>query len=161
MDVSVLRSVSTFVDLSVLRGPVSTAWTCQYLRGPVSTVWMCQYFVVSVPSWTCRYCVDLSVPSWTCQYCVDLSVPAWTCQYCVDVSVLRSVSTFVDVSKHVQLGLHPPLDGVQQLHAPHPLHLLRHPVQETCAERNKRTLMRQRVEQTATGAPTHQLIEEG
>lgn len=40
--------------------------------------------------------------------------------------------TFVDVSEHMQLGLHSPLHRVEELHAPHPLHLPRDPVQKPC-----------------------------
>lgn len=40
--------------------------------------------------------------------------------------------TFVDVAKNVQSWLDPPLHRVQQLHTPHPLHLLGDPVQEAC-----------------------------
>lgn len=49
---------------------------------------------------------------------------------CAQRGVVRR--TFVDVSEHVHLGLHPPLDGVQQLHASDTLHLLGDPVQEAC-----------------------------
>lgn len=41
------------------------------------------------------------------------------------------VFTLMNVSKHMQLGLDSPLDGVEQLHAADSLHLLGNPVQET------------------------------